>query len=94
MSMITIITIRHAPLREELEQLGVFSWPVWEKEVSTFPWTYSEQETCYFLAGEVTVTPASGAPVTLGEGDLVIFPAGMACTWQVTKPVRKHYRFG
>jgi len=94
MSMITIITIRHAPLREELEQLGVFSWPVWEKEVSTFPWTYTEQETCYFLAGEVTVTPASGAPVTLGEGDLVIFPAGMACTWQVTKPVRKHYRFG
>lgn len=89
-----MITIRHAPFREELEQLGVFSWPVWEKEVSTFPWSYTEQETCYFLAGEVTVIPAGGAPVTMGEGDLVTFPAGMACTWQVSKPVRKHYRFG
>ncbi len=28
--------------REELETQGVFSWPIWEKEASTFPWQYSE----------------------------------------------------
>ncbi|AGP40227.1 hypothetical protein SCE1572_40435 [Sorangium cellulosum So0157-2] len=27
-------------------------------------------------------------------GDLVTFPAGLNCTWEVRSPVRKHYRFG
>ena len=69
-------------------------WPVWHKGVSEFPWTYGEQETCYFLDGEVTVVPSTGEPVTMGKGDLVTFPTGLSCTWQVTRPVRKHYRFG
>ena len=30
----------------------------------------------------------------MGEGDLVTFPLGMECVWQVRKPVRKHYLFG
>ncbi|WP_457634434.1 cupin domain-containing protein, partial [Oceanithermus desulfurans] len=29
--------------------MGVFGWPVWTKEESTFPWTYEDAETCYFL---------------------------------------------
>lgn len=29
----------------------------------------------------------------MGRGDLVIFPAGMRCVWDVRVPVRKHYRF-
>lgn len=40
------------------------------------------------------VTPNGAAPVSIAAGDLVIFPAGMFCTWQVIQPVRKHYRFG
>jgi hypothetical protein len=39
------------------------------------------------------VTPQGGEAVTVGQGDLVTFPDGMSCTWKVTKPVRKHYRF-
>jgi uncharacterized protein len=62
--------------------------------VSEFPWHYDEQEVCYFLEGEVTVTPEGGNPVKIGKGDLVTFPAGMSCVWNVYKPVRKHYKFG
>ena len=82
------------PQSKELEQRGITSWPIWEKEVSEFPWHYDEQEVCYFLKGEVTVTPEGGKPVKIGKGDLVTFPAGMSCVWAVHKPVRKHYKFG
>ena len=78
----------------KLDVMGIFDWPVWEKDVSTFPWTYTQQETCYFLAGEVVVTPEGGEPVTLRKGDLVVFPAGLRCTWEIRSPVRKHYEFG
>ncbi len=88
------ILVDHKPTPEILERLGVSRWPIWTKEVSTFPWTYDEQETCYLLAGRVTVTPQGGEPVTVAAGDLVTFPAGMACTWEVSEPIRKHYRFG
>lgn len=88
------ILVETAPDPARLERLGVAHWPTWEKEVSQFPWTYAEQETCYLIAGRVIVTPAGGAPVEIAQGDLVTFPAGLACTWQVVAPLRKHYRFG
>lgn len=88
------ITVEHQPSEERLKQLGVASWPTWSKEVSEFPWTYSEQEIAYVLEGEVVVIPQSGEAVTFGAGDLVTFPAGMSCRWQVKKPLRKHYHFG
>ncbi|MDZ7373107.1 MAG: cupin domain-containing protein [candidate division KSB1 bacterium] len=86
------IEIERSPTREKLEQMGVFSWPIWEKEESEFPWYYEEAETCYFLEGEVIVTPDGGEPVRIGRGDLVTFPAGLSCTWKILKRVRKHYR--
>ena len=46
------------------------------------------------LEGEVTVTPEGGEAVKFGAGDLVVFPAGMHCRWDVHKAVRKHYQFG
>jgi uncharacterized protein len=88
------IEIEHAPNRTHLDKLEVASWPIWEKEVSEFPWHYDEQEICYLLEGDVIVTPAGGEPVRFGKGDLVTFPVGLSCTWKVLKPVRKHYRFG
>ncbi len=88
------IKVEQQPSQERLEQLGVFNWSIWTKEASEFPWTYDEQETCYFLAGEVLVIPEGGSPVPMGKGDLVTFPAGMSCTWKILKDVRKHYRFG
>ena len=88
------ITVEHSPSEATLQQLGVSSWPTWSKEVSKFPWSYGEQEIAYVLEGEIVVTPDGGEPVSFGAGDLVTFPSGMSCTWDVRKPLRKHYRFG
>jgi uncharacterized protein len=87
------ILVDHNPTPETLDRLKVRTWPIWTKEVSTFPWSYDSAETCLFLDGEVVVTPEGGEPVRVGAGDLVTFPAGMSCTWQVKRPVRKHYKF-
>lgn len=88
------ITHENNPAPEKLEQMGVFDWPIWEKEASEFPWTYDRNETCYILEGEVTVTPDGEASQTFGPGDLITFPAGMSCRWNISKAIRKHYRFG
>ena len=88
------ILVEHHASQAKLDIMGVFDWPVWQKEPSTFPWTYNEQETCYILKGRFRVTPDGGEPQEFGKGDLIIFPAGMNCTWEIIEPVRKHYQFG
>ncbi|GAB4215084.1 MAG: cupin domain-containing protein [Synechococcales cyanobacterium] len=87
------MTVDHQPSPERLERLGVMSWPIWTKEPSTFAWTYDQSETCYVLAGEVTVTTSDGQAVSVGAGDLVTFAAGLSCVWHVHAAVRKHYTF-
>lgn len=88
------IEINSSPTPEQIEKLGVKTWPIWTKDISEFPWTYTEPETCLFLEGDVTVTPDGGTPVNVKKGDLVTFPSGMSCTWKVNVPVKKHYRLG
>ncbi|MFP3869402.1 MAG: cupin domain-containing protein [Syntrophobacteria bacterium] len=88
------IKVERNPDEKRLEELEVRSWPIWTKEVSEFPWSYGEEETCYFLEGDVVVTPDDGGPVEMGKGDLVTFPRGMACTWNIRSPVKKHYKLG
>jgi hypothetical protein len=88
------IIVEHNPDPARLSQLGVSNWSTWSKEVSIFPWNYTDQEVAYILEGEVIVTPKGGEPVSFGKGDLVTFPEGMSCTWDVRQPLRKHYRFG
>ena len=87
------ITIEHQPTPEKLQKLGVYSWDIWTKEASKFPWKYDSQETCYFLDGDVIVTPDNGQPLRMGKGDLVTFPAGMSCIWEIKSDVKKHYSF-
>ena len=85
------ITIQR-PTAEELDRLQVAGWPIWSKEPSTFPWRYDEQETCFFLEGEATIK-TDGSDVVVRAGELVTFPRGLHCVWQITQAVRKHYRF-
>jgi uncharacterized cupin superfamily protein len=82
------------PTEEKLKALNARVWPIWEKEISEFPWEYVEKETCYILEGEVTIIPEKGDPVKFGKGDLVVFDEGLKCRWKISKPVRKHYKFG
>jgi len=88
------IEVTKNPEAELLNKLGCRSWSIWEKEASTFPWHYDEKETCLIIKGKVTVTPDGSEPVTFGTGDLVVFPQGMSCTWNVQEAVRKYYKFG
>jgi uncharacterized protein len=82
------------PTNEMLEEMGVSGWPIWEKEVSRFDWTYSDKETCYILEGKVVVEPENGDPVEFAAGDMVTFPSGLNCMWDIKEAVRKHYKFG
>ena len=43
-----------------IKELGIENWPIWKCDVSSFDWTYEDQETCLLLDGEVTVTPDGG----------------------------------
>lgn len=89
----TDIRVEHKPSPAKLEVLGVEGWPIWRREPGRFPWRYAQTETCYIMKGRVIVTPEGGEPIQLGRGDLVSFPAGLACTWEIQEAVEKHYRF-
>jgi len=83
------------PSEGELEDLEVKSWGIWEKEKSIFDWFYNETETCFILDGEVEVTDSkTGEKLEFKKGDLVQFPKGLKCVWNVKKPIRKYYNFG
>lgn len=69
------------------------TWPIWEKEPSSFVWTYDEQETCLILEGRAVVS-ADGKKFPFKAGDYVVFPKGLSCTWEIEKAIKKHYRFG
>ena len=88
------ISVEKTVDQNRLDELGVSDWPVWEKEVSKFPWFYDAKEVCYILEGEVEVVEEDGSSVQFGAGDLVTFSQGLSCTWNIKKPVRKHYLFG
>ena len=51
------------------------------------------QETCLILEGKAVIHTKEGN-VEFGEGDYVVFPKGLACTWEIQKKIRKHYNFG
>ncbi|MDD4202789.1 MAG: cupin domain-containing protein [Candidatus Omnitrophica bacterium] len=82
------------PKPEKIEGMGIPSWPIWEKEVSKFDWYYDTNEICLILDGQATVTGEDCNSVTFGKGDLVTFPQGLSCTWNITSPIRKYYKFG
>jgi uncharacterized protein len=79
---------------ERLAELGVDGWSPWNCGVETFDWRYNERETAHVLEGKVRVVTEHGQDVTFGAGDIVIFPAGLSCTWTVIEPIRKVFSFG
>jgi len=79
------------PTKEESAEYS--KWPIWECQPSTFDWVYTEKETCLIIEGDVTIT-ADQDSVSFAAGDLVIFPEGLECTWNIRKAVRKYYNFG
>jgi len=88
------ITIEHNVTPVKLDAMGVDGWPIWEKEASTFDWHYDREEICYILEGKAVITPKTGETITIERGDLVRFPAGLDCTWQIQEAIEKHYIYG
>lgn len=82
------------PTKEKLKELQVDKWSKWESDVKKFDWEYDDNETFYVLEGKVKVTTNDGEEVEFGKGDLVTFPKGLKCTWEVKEKIRKIYRFG
>lgn len=80
------------PTKEKLDSLGTDKWSPWECEPSTFDWEYDSDETAYVFSGKVKVkTPEE--EVEINAGDLVTFPKGLKCTWNVIEKIRKVYTF-
>lgn len=86
--MITIEPIT----KDVADERGVFDWTIWESPVTTFDWSYNQEEHCYIVEGKVTVETPEGK-VSFQVGDYVVFPQGLSCTWHVEEPVKKHYSF-
>ena len=85
------ILLERNPSPMKLEVMGVYDWPIWRREASRFRWTYQQQETCYVLRGKFSVTPEGGETQHFKRGDLIIFPQGMNCVWDIEQDVEKHY---
>jgi hypothetical protein len=83
--------VKQGIFEDVLKLRDVESWPTWECEASTFPWTYEQSEEAYITEGECVVTPSTGEAVSIKAGDFVTFPKGMTCVWDVKAPMKKHY---
>jgi len=75
----------------EAEKAEMMKMPLWSCGITSFACTYGSEETCLILEGDASVSFGDGYMVRFGAGDLVIFPQGLACTWRVDVPVKKHY---
>ena len=78
---------------KELNDMNICSWNPWECEQSTFDWQYEQEEWCYLFEGRVMIKTETGYEVEIKKGDLVKFPKGLKCTWNVFDKVRKAYIF-
>lgn len=63
----------------------------WESEIGKWRINYTEEETCYLIAGVSVVTDAAGTATTLTAGDSFVIPKGFKGTWEVVEPSRKLY---
>ncbi len=78
---------------EDIKKQQIKMWPIWEKEISEFPWEYKATESCLIIEGEVIVTTEDGNIFEIKAGDFIIFPKGLKCHWNVLKYIRKYYQF-
>ena len=88
------IKIKSPCSASEIIKYGIKNWPIWECEPSKFSWSYNEKEICLIIEGEASIYMSEGKLIYLKSGDLVEFPKGLKCEWQITKKIKKHFRLG
>ena len=79
------------PDNNKLDDLDVRTWPTLAKEACDIDWVFDQTEESYFLEGRVIIETADGQRVEVKKGDLATFPKGLACTWHIIEPMRKHF---
>ncbi|MCV6639458.1 cupin domain-containing protein [Candidatus Albibeggiatoa sp. nov. NOAA] len=87
------VTVEHNPAFAKLEQMAVYEWNIKKQKVSQFDWKYEQKTTYYLLDGEATIDIENQGTITVTAGDLVIFPAGIVCHWNVTQDIEKHFKY-
>ena len=75
-------------------QYGIKNWPIWQCDPSNFKWHYNEKEICLIIEGEAYIKTEEGERYFIKSGDLVEFPVGFSCEWQIIKRIQKHFRLG
>ena len=80
------------PTKDKLDSLNIDKWGSWGCDISKFDWEYSDEEVCYIFEGKVVVK-TDEETVEINPGDLVTFPKGLKCNWDVSEPIRKVYKF-
>lgn len=89
-----------AALAKEAKQ-----WDIWDSDTHEqdppqsgkfhFDYASNHEERVLIICGVAILTPddTAIAPFTLKVGDMCSFWKGFACTWHVTKAMKKHYAF-
>ncbi len=80
------------PDHDELEEAGVFDWPVREHDEDKFDWYFEKTEHCYIIEGVADIVSEFDT-IMVKPGDYLIFPAGLECVWDVRSKIRAHYSF-
>lgn len=62
---------------------------VWDCTQGEFTIDFTWEESAFILEGEVMVSFASGDRVFLKKGDLVHFPKGTVCRWEIPAYIKK-----
>ena len=75
-------------------QYGIKNWPIWECKPCNFSWNYMEKEICLIIEGEAKIKSESGEIYLIRSEELVEFPKGFSCEWQIIKSIKKHFRLG
>ena len=75
-------------------QYGIKNWPIWECEPSKFQWNYDDKEICLIIEVQAKICTKNGDIYVIKAGDLVEFPSGLKCEWEVTTNIKKLYRLG
>jgi hypothetical protein len=77
---------------DELDRQDMRGWDVWEKDASESECSYTMEEHCFVERGSARIIHR-GATLDVREGDYVVFPVGMTCTWKVAGPLGVRYAF-
>ena len=82
------ILVRKATEAEKAELQGLRERT---KEPGLTDWYYDEKTVCLFTQGKAVVDQY-GEKVPMEAGDLVTFPQGLRCQWEVLEPVKVKVR--